>query len=89
MSQKKKFRYREPVGESFCGFTLYNREHFVFREPIGDALSPHLEWRLKGHSLPLPLCHPDWNCCTQKPTDLINKAYKHVKLNYGPLRKPK
>lgn len=24
---------------SFCGFTLYNREYFVFREPIGDALN--------------------------------------------------
>ena len=39
MSQKKKIRYRESVGESFCGFTLYNREHFVFREPIRDALT--------------------------------------------------
>ena len=36
MSQKN-FRYRESVEESFCGFTLYNREYFVFREPIRDA----------------------------------------------------
>ena len=36
---KKIFKYIESVGESFCGFTLYNREHFVFREPIGDALN--------------------------------------------------
>ena len=35
---KKKSGYRESVGESFCGFTFYNREHFVFIEPIGDAL---------------------------------------------------
>ena len=37
MSQKK-FRYKESVGKSFCEFTLYNREYFVFRELIGDAL---------------------------------------------------
>ena len=35
---QKKFKYRESVEESFCRFTLYNRERFVFREPIGDAL---------------------------------------------------
>ena len=38
---KKNFRYKESIGESFCGFTLYNREHFVFKEPIGDVLSQY------------------------------------------------
>ena len=36
---KKNFKYRESVGDLFCEFTFYNREDFVFREPIGDALS--------------------------------------------------
>ena len=35
---KKNSGYREPVGDIFCGFTLYNRDDFVFKEPIGDAL---------------------------------------------------
>ena len=34
---KKNFKYKESVGDLFCMFTLYNREDFVFREPIGDA----------------------------------------------------
>ena len=44
---KKNLRYRESVGESFCGFTFYNREHFAFREPIGDTLTTFLPLRIR------------------------------------------
>ena len=36
---KKNSRYRESIGDLFCGFTLYSREDFVFSSPVGDALS--------------------------------------------------
>ena len=36
---KKNFRSKKFVGESFYRFIIYNREHFIFREPIGDIFT--------------------------------------------------
>ena len=53
MSQKKNFKYTESVRYLFFGFTLYNREDFVFGEPIADALRQgykHLHPQLPSYS---------------------------------------